>query len=130
MDCQPSTPRILTTFNYIDWREDMQVSLCNKGYFKIILGREVERHHLVERNKFVNRLDEGFGYLCTRISRDLLFHLEGLRTPREYWEKIEVLFGKKDELRGHLPENELVVLHPNNFETIEQFFTKFKFLTI
>ena len=83
MDSQPSTPRILTPFNYVDWRADMHLSLCNKGYFRIILGREVEPHHLAEKYKFMNRLDEAFGYLCTHISRDLLFHLEGLRTPRE-----------------------------------------------
>ena len=84
MDSLPSTSQILTPLNYLDWRVDMKVSLCNKGYFKIILGREVEPHHPVERNKFLNRLDEAFGYLCTHISRDLLFHLEGLRIPREY----------------------------------------------
>ena len=61
----------------------MQVSLCNKGYFRIIFGREVDPYHPVERNKFMNRLDEAFGYLYTHISRDILYHLEGLRTPRE-----------------------------------------------
>ena len=82
MDSQPSTPRILTPFNYFDWMEYMQVSLCNKGYFRIILGREVDPHHPVEKNKFMNCLDEAFGYLCTHISKDLLFHLQGLRTPK------------------------------------------------
>ena len=81
----------------------MQLSLHNKGYFMIILGREVEPHQLVEKNKFLNRSDEAFDYLCTHIFRYLLFHLEGLRTPREAWENLEDLFGKQDELRGHLP---------------------------
>ena len=95
-----------------------------------ILGRESKPHHPVEKNKFLNRLDEAFGYLCTHISRDLLFHLEGLRTPRESWENLEDLFGKQDELQGHFLEKELVALHPSNFETIEQFFTKFKSLAL
>ena len=98
MDSLPSTPRILTPFNYLDWREDMQVSLCNKGYFMIILGREVDLDHPVERNKFLNCLDEAFTYLCTHISRYILFHLEGLRTPRESWKNLEDLFGKQDEI--------------------------------
>ena len=123
MDSLPSTPQILTPFNYLDWRAHMQVSLHNKGYFRIILGREVEPHHLVERNTFLNCLDEAFGYLCTHISRDL-FHLEGLRTPMEAWEKLEDLFGKQDELHGKFLESELVALHPSSFETIQQFFTK------
>ena len=100
------------------------------GYFKIILGREVEPHDLVERNKFLNHLDEAFGYLCTHISRDLLFHFEILRTPIESWEKLEDLFGKQDELQGHILENELIDLHPNSFEMVQQFFTKFKSLSL
>ena len=94
------------------------------------MGREIEPHHLTQKNKFLNRLDEAFGFLCTHISRDLLFHLEGLKTPKEDWEKLEFLFGKQDELRGHILENKLISLQPNNFETIQQFFTKFKSLAL
>ena len=108
----------------------MQVSLCNKGYFRMILGREIEPHHPVEKNKFMNHLDETFGYLCTHISRDLLFHLEGLRIFKESWENIEVLFGKQYEIWGYILENELIALHPSSFETIQQLFTKFKFLAL
>ena len=78
----------------------------------------------------MNYCDEAFGYLCTYISRDLLFHLEGLRNPRESWEKLDSLFNKQDEIRGHILENKLVSLHPSGFDTIEQFFTKFKSLVI
>ena len=97
----------------------MQVSLCNNCYFRIILGREVEPHHPAEKNKFPNSLDEAFGYLCTHISRYLLFHLEGFRAPKESWENLEVLFGKKDELQGHILENELIALQPSSFKTIQ-----------
>ena len=115
MDSQLSTPHILTPFNYVDWRVDMQVSLRNKGLFRMIMGREAEPHHPVEKNKFLNRLDEAFGFLCTHISRDLFFHLEGLRTPKESWEKLEVLIGKQDEIRGHFLEKESMALHPSSF---------------
>ena len=108
----------------------MQLALRKHGYHMIIHGWEVEPHQPVEWNKFLNHCDEAFGYLCTYISRDLLFHLEGLRTPREVWEKLDSLFNKQDELRGHILENELVSLHPSSFETIEQFFSKFKSLVL
>ena len=62
--------------------------------------------------------------------QNLLFHLEGLRTPKESWEKLDSLFNKQDELQGHILENELVSLHPSSFETIEQFFSKFKSLVL
>ena len=83
----------------------MQLPLRKHGYLRIIHSIEAEPHHPVERNKFMNRLDEAFGYLCTHISRDLLFHLEGLRTPRKAGEKLEDLFGKQDEFRGNILEN-------------------------
>ena len=77
------TPRILTPFNYIDWRVDMHMVFCNKGLFRMTMGIEVEPQQHVEKSKFLNRLDEAFGFMCIHISRDLPFHLEGLITPKE-----------------------------------------------
>ena len=82
------------------------------------MGQETEPHHHVQKNKFLNRLDEVFGFLCAHISMDLLFHLEGLKTPKEYWENLEFLFGKQDELWGHILEKDLISLQPNSFKTI------------
>ena len=76
----------------------MKLTLCNHGYLRIILGREVEPHYPIEKKKFLNHCDEAFSYLCTHISRYILFHHQGLRTPTESWEKLENLFGKQDEL--------------------------------
>ena len=59
-----------------------------------------------------------------------MFHLEGLRTLKEAWDKLEYLFGKQDELRGHILENDLISLQPKNFETIQQLFTKYKSLVL
>ena len=70
----------------------MQLDLYKHGYLKITLGREAKPHHLVERNKFLNCLDEAFG------SIDLLFHLEGLGTRIEAWEKLEDLFCNQYDL--------------------------------
>ena len=82
MSSQTREPRILTISNYLDWMIYTQLALCKYGYHRIIHGWEVEPHHPVERNKFLNHSDEAFGYLCTYISKDLLFHLEGLTNPR------------------------------------------------
>ena len=86
----------------------MQVSLHTFGLFRMKMGREIEPHHLAEKNKIFNWLDESFGFLCTHISWDLLFHLEGLETLKESWENLESFFGKQDELQGHILENELI----------------------
>ena len=130
MENQYFLPRILTPFNYVYWKVDIQVSLQKLGLYRMTMAREIESHHHAKKNKFLNQLDESFVFLCAHISRDLLFHLEGLNTPKEAWEKLELLYIKKYELQGHILENELVYLHPSNFETIEQFFTKFKSLAL
>ena len=88
------TPIILTPFNYLDWRVDMHIFLCNKGMHGVTMGRYVEPQQHLEKSKYLNKLDEAFGFMCIHISRELLFHLEGLRTPKEVWEKLESLFGK------------------------------------
>ena len=76
------------------------MSLCKIGMYRMRMGRETDPQQHVEKNKFFNRLDEAFDFMCTHISQDLLFHLEGLRTPKEDWEKIEPLFGKKMRFEG------------------------------
>ena len=94
----------------------MQVSLCNLALFRMKMGREAKPQQYVEKKKVLNWLDESFSFMCTHISRDILFHLEGLRTLTESWDNIESLFGKQAELQGHILENELITLHPSSFE--------------
>ena len=49
-----------------------------------------------------------------------------MKTPKEIWNKLASLFDKQDEMRVHQLENELISLHPSNFGTLNEFFTKFK----
>ena len=55
--------------------------------------------------KWHNRRDEAYGLLCLSISRDLLFHLDGLTSPNEVWEKLVEIFGNTYEVRGHQIKN-------------------------
>ena len=97
----------------------MQMALRNKDLYRMTMGREYEPQQYVEKSKFMNRLDEAFSFMCIHISRDIFFHLEGLKTPKESWDKLEYLFGNKYELRIHILENELIALQPNSFKTIQ-----------
>ena len=106
----------------------MMVSLCKLGLFRMKMGRENRPQQYVEKN--LNRLDEAFDFMCNHISRYLFFHLEGLRTLNEAWDKIKYLFGKQDELRGNILENEIIALHPRCFESILQLFIKYKSLVL
>ena len=68
--------------------------------------------------------------MCLSISQDLLFHLLGLKTPKEIWDKLETLYGKQDDLRVYHLENELMSLQPSNLETLNDFFTNFKHIVL
>jgi hypothetical protein len=49
-------------------------------------------------------MDEAFETNCSLISPDLLFHIYSCKTPNEVWTTLEGLFGKHDEMRGHMLE--------------------------
>ena len=91
---------------------------------------EAEPNVAVEKIKSHNRRDEAYGLLCLSISKDLLFHLDGLTSPNEVWENIVELFGKTDEMRGHQIKNELISLSPISFESLQLYFSKFKALVL
>ena len=46
------------------------------------------------------------------------------------WIKLESLFGKQYDLRGHQLENELISLKPSEFKTIKELITKFRTLVL
>ena len=121
---------MLTLFNFFDWKAEMVIQLRAKGIYKVTMGTELEPKFVVEKAKYFNRLDEAFGLLCLSTTREILFHIDSFTTPNEVWVKLETLFGKTDELRGHQLENELIILSPACYDTIQDFFTNFKSLVL
>ena len=63
-----------------------------KGLYKVTMETEGETNATIEKIKWHNKRDEAYGLLFMSISRDLLFHLDGLTLPNEVWENIEELF--------------------------------------
>ena len=90
------------------------------------MDTEEEPNHVVDKAIFWNKMDETYNFLCLSISKDVLFHLLGLKTPKEIWDHLSSLYGKHDDLRVYHLENELMSLQPSNFETPNDVFTKFK----
>ena len=125
-----ATHIMLTPSNFFDWKEEMVIQLRAKGLFRVTMGTEVEPNSVVEKARYSNKLDEAYGLICIRISREILFHLDSLKPPKEVWEKLESLFGKTDKLRSHHLKNELISLIPAHYDTIQDFFTKFKSLAL
>ena len=56
---------------------------------------EADPNAATEKIKWHNRRDEAYGLLCLSISRDLLFHLDGLTSPNELWENLVYIFERQ-----------------------------------
>ena len=79
---------ILTPFNLFKWKADMEILLRVKGIYRVTMATELDPNAAAGKIKWHNRRDEAYGLLCLSISRDLLFHLDGLTSPNEVWEKL------------------------------------------
>ena len=77
----------------------METQLRAKGLYRVTMDTEEEPTHVIDKARFLNKKYEAFGFLCLSISRDLLFHLSGLKNPKEIWDKLDTLYGKQDDLR-------------------------------
>ena len=108
----------------------MEILLRVKYLYKVTMEIEADPNAAVEKIKWHNRRDEDYGLLCLSISRDLIFHLDGLISPNEVWENIADIFGNTDEMRGHQIKNELISLSPTSFESLQLNFSKFKALVL
>ena len=108
----------------------MEILLREKCLYRVAMATEADPNAAAEKIKWHNRRDEAYGLLCLSISRDLLFHLDGLTSPNEVWDNLADLFGKTDEMRGHQIENELISLSPTSFESLQLYFSKFKALVL
>jgi hypothetical protein len=49
-----------------------------------------------------------------------------VKTPNEAWTTMEGIFGKQDELMGHMLEVEFLPLDPKTFDNLQDLFTKYK----
>ena len=121
-----SSAKILTPFTYHEWKANITIMLHSKGICGVSLTLENEPNVTVEKYKWHNRLDEAYGLIFLSIYTDLLFHLDGFTTPNQVWTNRESLFGVQDQLRAHQLEIELFSMSPSNFDSVEDFFTKFK----
>jgi len=108
----------------------MEILFRAKGLYRVTMETESNPNAAAEKIKWHNRRDETYGILCLSISRDLLYHLDGLTSPNEVWDKLEEIFGKIDEMRGHQIDNEVISLSPNSFESFQVYFSKFKALAL
>ena len=110
---------ILAPFKIFEWNDKMEILLRSKGLYRVTMETEVDPNAIVEKIKWHNRRDEDYALLCLSISKDLLFHLDGLTSPNEVRGKLKNLFGNTYEMRGNQLANELISLIPSSFESLQ-----------
>ena len=64
INMESSSAMILTPFNYHEWKSKIGILFCNKRLYKVTLPLENEPNAIVEKYKWHNRLDEGYGFVC------------------------------------------------------------------
>jgi hypothetical protein len=79
---------------------------------------DTEPTSAIEKSKYSNRMDGALKTICSLISPNIFFHISSCKTPNEGWTTLEGIFGKHDEMRGHMIEVELLTLDPKRFENI------------
>ena len=99
-----SSVDLLTPYNFHSWKGDMEIQLRSRGLYRVTMDTEDEPGTAIDKSRFLNKKDEAFRFLCLSISWDLLFHLSGLKTPKEIWDKLETIYGKQVDLRVYLLE--------------------------
>ena len=54
----------LTPFNYQEWKGDMEIQLHSKGLYNITMYTTIEPNHVVDKSRYLNKIDEAFRFLC------------------------------------------------------------------
>lgn len=58
------------------------------------------------------------------VHKDLFFHISSFKEFKPAWDKLESLYGKVDEEKGFQIEDNLLLLDPKNFDTIQEYINK------
>ena len=67
---------------------------------------------------------QALGAIQTCVHHDLLFHIDSSKESKESWDKLKSLYGTVDEKKGFQIEDNLVLLDPKNFDTIQDYINK------
>ena len=109
---------LLTSTNYFKWKSPIEDLLRSKGLYKITLGTKTAPDEDEKKVKWENKNDQAHGLIGMSISPDLRFHLDGEDSLVKAREKLNTIFGIRNEIRAFQLENELLTLDPSGFPSI------------
>jgi hypothetical protein len=121
---------LLMPHNYFEWKLKILHKLICRVLYYITMTIEVEPTSTIDKNRYLNCMNEAYILIFVSMSPEILFQIEACTTPYEIWTKLEDLFGKQNEMRGHMLKVEMNSLDPRNFDNIQDFFMEFKSLLL
>jgi hypothetical protein len=74
---------ILTPYNFFVWKEKMIMHIRGIGLYRLTMNIEIEPTSSIEKSKYLNRMGEVFGIICSLISLELFFHIYSCKSPSE-----------------------------------------------
>jgi hypothetical protein len=83
---------ILTPYNYFAWKDKIAIHIQYRGFYGLKMNTNIEFTSAIEKSKYLNRMDEALGTICSLISLDLLFQISSCKTPNEAWKTLEGIF--------------------------------------
>ena len=121
-----SSVDLLTPYNFHSWKGDMEIQLHSKGLYRVTMDTEDEPGSAIENQySWTRRMKHSDS--CASLFPKIFFSIfRDWRLQRKFGTNLETLYGEQDDLRVYHLENELMSLQSSNFDTLNDFFTKFK----
>ena len=74
---------ILTPYNYFAWKEKIAIHLQSIGLYSLTMNIYTKPKSSIQKSKYLNRMDEALGTICSLISPHLLVHISSYKTSNE-----------------------------------------------
>jgi hypothetical protein len=89
-----------------------------QGYTTYVKQKVTEPRNDKENVLWMVGQTKYLGCLCSLVSLDIIFQLDGCTNLHDAWEKLKNLYGTTNEARGYQIDNELMSLYCKYFENI------------
>ena len=90
-------------------------------YFDSIITKPTDATTLVDWKMKDNH---ALGIIKSCVHKDFFFHISSFKEAKLAWDKHEWLYGKVDEEKGFQIKDDLLLLDPKNFDTIQDYIKK------
>ena len=114
----------LTSRNYSTWKDIAWSRLMEKGYSLYVDGTITQPSDAKELIQWQLIDQQALGVIRNCVHGDLLFHITGCSNSKDAWDKLKQLYGKVNEDKGFQIEDDLLLLDPKNYDTIQDYIIK------